>query len=279
MKEVITETLIDSLKLLPFLFITFLIIELFEHRLSKESKKVITKSGKFGPIIGSFLGIIPQCGFSVAATNLYVTRIISLGTLVAVYLSTSDEMIPILIAEQAPLNLFIKIILPKFIIGLIFGYIIDLILRKKQIKEDYSICKDDHCNCDKTILSGALKHTINIFIFILICNFIINLCLELGGMKYLETILLKDNIFAPVITSLIGLIPNCASSVVLTELFLKEAISFASLIAGLLSGAGIAILVLFRTNKNKKENFLILLTIYIIGVLSGILLELINLLI
>ena len=279
MKEVITETLIDSLKLLPFLFITFLIIELFEHRLSKKSKKVITKSGKFGPIIGSLLGIIPQCGFSVAATNLYVTRIISLGTLVAVYLSTSDEMIPILIAEQAPLNLFIKIILPKFIIGLIFGYIIDLILRKKQIKEDYSICKDDHCNCDKTILSGALKHTINIFIFILICNFIINLCLELGGMKYLETILLKDNIFAPVITSLIGLIPNCASSVVLTELFLKEAISFASLIAGLLSGAGIAILVLFRTNKNKKENFLILLTIYIIGVLSGILLELINLLI
>ena len=136
MKEVITETLIDSLKLLPFLFITFLIIELFEHRLSKKSKKAIIKSGKFGPIIGSFLGIIPQCGFSVAATNLYVTRIISLGTLVAVYLSTSDEMIPILIAEQAPLNLFIKIILLKFIIGLIFGYIIDLILRKKQIKEE-----------------------------------------------------------------------------------------------------------------------------------------------
>ena len=117
MKEVIIETLIDSFKLLPFLFITFLIIELFEHKLSKKSKKVITKSGKFGPFLGSFLGIIPQCGFSVAATNLYATRIISLGTLTSIYLSTSDEMIPILIAEQAPIELFVKIIILKFMSG------------------------------------------------------------------------------------------------------------------------------------------------------------------
>lgn len=275
MKEVIIETLIDSFKLLPFLFITFLIIELFEHKLSKKSKKVITNSGKFGPFLGSILGIFPQCGFSVAATNLYATRIISLGTLTSIYLSTSDEMIPILIAEQAPIELFVKIIILKFVIGFIFGFIIDLIIRKKE-EQDYKICKDEHCHCEEKILIASIKHTLNIFIFIVICNFVINFIMEFGGMNYLKAILLKDNIFGSFITSLIGLIPNCAGSVVLTELFLNNAISFSSLIAGLLSGAGIAILVLFKTNKNKKENFMILGLLYLIGAISGVILELIS---
>lgn len=274
MKEVIIETLIDSFKLLPFLFITFLIIELFEHKLNKKSKDIVTTSGKFGPFIGSFLGIIPQCGFSVAATNLYATRIISLGTLIAIYLSTSDEMIPILIAEHAPISLFIKIIVLKFIIGLVFGFLIDLFVRKKD-EQNYEICKDEHCHCEDKMLLAVLKHTLNIFIFIVACNFVINSIMEFGGMNYLKTILLKDNIFGPFITSLIGLIPNCAASVVLTELYLNSAISFASLIAGLLSGAGIGILVLFRTNKNKKENFMILGVVYLIGAISGVLIELI----
>lgn len=272
MKEVILETLIDSFKLLPFLFVTFLIIELFEHKLSKKSKEIVAKSGKFGPFFGSLLGIIPQCGFSVAATNFYATRIITLGTLFAVYLSTSDEMIPILIAENASVSLIIKVIIVKFIIGMVLGFIIDFIFRKKE-KENYSICQKEHCHCEKGLWKAVFKHTFSIFLFILICNFGINLIMEFGGMKYLETILLKDNILAPIITSLIGLIPNCASSVVLTELFLSDAISFASLIAGLLSGAGIALLVLFRTNKNKKENILILSSIYLIGVVCGIILE------
>lgn len=275
MKEVIIETLIDGFKLLPFLFITFLIIELFEHKLSKKSKKVITKSGKFGPFLGSFLGIIPQCGFSVAATNLYATRIISLGTLTSIYLSTSDEMIPILIAEQAPIELFVKIIILKFMIGFIFGFIIDLFIRKKD-EQDYKICKDEHCHCEEKIFLASIKHTLNIFIFIVVCNFVINFIMEFGGMNYLKAILLKDNIFGPFITSLIGLIPNCAGSVVLTELFLNNAISFASLIAGLLSGAGIALLVLFKTNKNKRENFMILGIVYIIGAISGLILEIVS---
>lgn len=274
MKEVIIETLIDSFKLLPFLFITFLIIELFEHKLSEKSKNVVSKSGKLGPFFGSLLGVIPQCGFSVAATNLYATRIISLGTLIAVYLSTSDEMIPILIAEKAPVDLFVKIILLKFIIGFICGFIIDLFIRKKE-EQNYDICEDDHCHCEEKIFLASIKHTFNIFVFIVICNFIVNSIMEFGGMHYLETILLKDNIFGPVITSLIGLIPNCASSVVLTELFLNNAISFASLIAGLLSSAGIAILVLFKINKDKKENFMILGSMYLFGVIFGIVLEII----
>lgn len=275
MKEVITETLIDSFKLLPFLFITFLVIELFEHKLSKKSKNAITNSGKFGPFIGSFLGLIPQCGFSVAVTNLYATRIITLGTLISIYLSTSDEMIPILIAEQAPIELLIKIIILKFIIGFIFGFIIDLFFKKRE-KENYSLCKEEHCHCDKKIFRASLKHTLNIFIFIVICNFIINFIMEFGGMNYLKDILLKDNILGSFITSLIGLIPNCAGSVVLTELFLNNAISFSALLAGLLSGAGIALLVLFKTNKNKKENFMILGLLYLIGAFSGVILELIS---
>lgn len=274
MLDVIYDTLIDSFKLLPFLFLTFLLIEFFEHGLDKKSKNIISKAGRFGPIIGSFLGIIPQCGFSVAATNLYVTRIISLGTLIAVYLSTSDEMIPILIAEHAPISLFVIIIVFKFIIGLIFGFIIDFIFRKRSVKEeDYTICKEEDCHCDKKVISATCKHTFNIFVFILICNFVINIVMHYEGMKYLETIFLKDNIFSSFLTGLIGLIPNCASSVVLTELFLNDAITFGSLISGLLSGAGIALLVLFKSNKSKKDSFMIVGILYSIGVFVGIVID------
>ena len=272
MKEVIIDTLIDSIKLLPFLFIAFLLIELFEHKFSKKTKNKLSKSNKFGSVVGSILGIIPQCGFSTLATNLYATRIITVGTLIAVYLSTSDEMIPILIAEKAPISLLIKILIIKLFAGMICGTIIDLIIKRKD-KENYHICEDDHCNCDEHFLKATLKHTFNIFIFILICTFIINIIMEYGGNSLLNKIFLKNNIFAPFLTSLIGLIPNCAASVVLTELYLNNAITFAALISGLLTGAGLGILVLLKTNKNKKENFSIIITIYLIGAIIGLLLE------
>ncbi len=274
MKEVILDALIDSVKLLPFLFIAFILIELFEHKFSKKTKNKLSKSSKFGPVVGSVLGIIPQCGFSVMATNLYATRIITIGTLVAVYLSTSDEMIPILIAEKAPINLLAKILLIKLFVGMICGIVIDLLIKRKE-KENYHICEDEHCDCDdEHFLKAALKHTFNIFIFILICTLIINTIMEYGGNNLLNKILLKHNIFAPFLTSLIGLIPNCAASVVLTELYLNNAITFSALISGLLTGAGIGILVLFKTNKNKKENMQILLAIYLIGSIIGLLMEL-----
>ena len=274
MKDVILDTLLDSVKLLPFLFVAFLLIELFEHKFSEKTKNRLSNSNKFGPVIGSVLGIIPQCGFSVVATNLYSTRIITLGTLIAVYLSTSDEMIPILIAEKAPVNLLIKILAIKLIIGMIFGIIIDLIIKKKEM-EDYHICEDEHCHCDDDkILIATLKHTINVFIFVFVFTFVINLIMEYGGNNLLSKLLLKDNMFAPFLTSLIGLIPNCAASVILTELFLNNAITFSSLISGLLTGAGLGLLVLFKTNKNRKESIYILLTVYTIGVIVGLLLEL-----
>ena len=274
MREVILETVVDSIKLLPFLFVAFLVIELFEHKFSKKGKKVLQKSGKFGPLFGSVLGIVPQCGFSVFATNLYVTRIISIGTLFSVYLATSDEMIPILIANQASVSLILKILIIKFILGMLFGFIIDLVVKKKEV-ENYEICHDEHCNCQNGIVLASIKHTLNIFVFIFIFTFIINMILEFKGIEYLEKLFLGGNILASFATSLIGLIPNCASSVILTELFLNSAIGFGALIGGLLTGAGVALLVLFKINKNKKENVKIILGLYLIGSLCGVLIDLV----
>lgn len=274
MEEVILDTLIDSIKMLPFLFIAFLLIELFEHKFSEKNKKRLVKSNKFGPVMGSVLGIIPQCGFSVMATNLYATRIITLGTLIAVYLSTSDEMIPILLAEKAPVTLLLKIVAIKLLIGMTFGIIIDLFIKKKP-DEDYHICEDEHCNCDdEHFIKSAIKHTLSIFIFILLCTFVINLIMEYGGSNFLNKLLLKNNIFAPFLTSLIGLIPNCAASVILTQVYLEKAITFAAFVSGLLTSAGVGLLVLFRTNTNKKENIQILLMVYLIGSIFGLILEL-----
>ena len=272
MREVILETIVDSVKLVPFLFIAFLLIELFEHKFSKKSKETLKKSGKSGPVLGSLLGIVPQCGFSVLATNLYVTRIITLGTLFSVYLATSDEMLPLLIANQAPISLIVKILGIKLFLGMLFGFVIDLVIKKKD-DLNYEICHDEHCHCKEGIVLASIKHTLNIFVFILICTFIINLVLEFLGGEYLEKVFLRDNIFGALLTSLIGLIPNCAASVVLTELFLSNAITFGALIGGLLTGAGVALLVLFKINKNKKENIKILVALYLIGAICGIIID------
>lgn len=275
MKDIIIDTLIDTLKLVPFLFIAFLLIELFEHKFSKRSIKVVESSGKYGPILGSILGIIPQCGFSVMATNLYVTRLITLGTLISIYLSTSDEMLPILISEKAEFSLIIKILLIKLFIGMLAGFIIDKIFKVKKEKKNYDICEEEHCHCKESIIISSLKHTLNIVVFILLINFILNICFNYLGQDYLSKILLKDSFFGPFISSLIGLIPNCGASVMLTELYINNAINFGSLISGLLTGSGIAIMILFKTNKNMLENLKIVGILYLIGVLSGIIIELI----
>ena len=280
MKEIILDTLIDALKLLPFLFITFLIMEYIEHKFSEKSKDKISKSGKYGPVIGSLLGAIPQCGFSVMATNLYSARIITVGTLISIYLSTSDEMLPILISNGKDANTILKILVIKIIIGMLCGFIIDFILRKNK-KDNLDIkhlCEEEHCDCDHGILKSALKHTFSIILFIVIVTFILNLMVHFLGEENIEKIFLKNSIFSPFISSLIGLIPNCASSVILTELNLSNIISLSSCIGGLLTGSGAALIVLFRVNKNKKDNIKIILMLYIIGVLSGIILSLLEML-
>ena len=287
MLEIIEDTLIDSIKLLPFLFITYLIMEYIEHKMGEKSKNAIKKSGKFGPIIGSFLGIFPQCGFSVSATNLYAGRVITLGTLIAVYLSTSDEMLPIFISEAVSPVIIIKILAIKLVIGMIAGFIIDFVvhaINKKNKKgeeeniEIENLCEHDHCHCENgSILKSALKHTINIFIFIIIITFVINILVYLIGEENISNLLLNRKILGPVIAGFIGLIPNCAASVIITNMYLENLISAGSMIAGLLTGAGVGLAVLFKTNKKLKENIKIVILLYGIVVISGMILELIGL--
>lgn len=275
MVDIIFDTLIDGIKLLPFLFIVFLILEYIEHKVSKKNKKIIEKSGKYGPFIGAILGMFPQCGFSVAATNLFSARVITFGTLIAIYLSTSDEMLPILLSNGLPITFILKIILIKVIIGMIAGFIIDCLLKNKiSLKSIHDICEEEHCDCKHSLIKSTIKHTLNIFSFIIITSFILNISIFLIGEDNLGKLLLKGNIFAPLLASLIGLIPNCASSILLSELYLSSTISFGSMMAGLLTGSGVALLVLFKTNKNVKENIFILGSIYFIGSIVGLIINL-----
>ena len=283
MLDAILDAIIDSLKLLPFLFITYLLMELLENKASEKSLRVIKKSGKFGPILGSLLGIVPQCGFSAAAASLYAGKIISIGSLIAIFLSTSDEMLPILISSAAPISLIIKILFIKLIIGIVFGVIIDIIFTKKNnsnIEDDkthiHDICEDEHCHCNEDgILRSSIKHTLHIFIYVFIIVLAITILINIIGEDSIANIMTKTNILGPFVSSLIGIIPNCASSVIITQLYLKDMITFGSLIAGLLMNSGIGMLILFRLNKNKKENFLILLILFVISIISGIIIDLI----
>ena len=279
MIDIILDTLIDSLKLLPFLFIAFLIIELIEHKLNKQTKKLVSKSGKVGPLIGSLLGLFPQCGFSVMATNLYVTRIITLGTLISIYLATSDEMLPIMLSQKIAFIEIVKLLGIKFICGIIWGFIIDLSLSKKSKKENinYEICNEDHCNChEEGVIKSTLIHTLKTLLFIMLVSFLLNILLHFIGEDNLSKLFLKNSIFGPFISSLLGLIPNCGSSIIITELYLNGAISLGSAMAGLLTGSGVALLVLFKENKDIKENVTILSLLYGLGVISGIIIELIT---
>ena len=276
MKDIIMDTLIDGLKIIPFLFIAFLIIELIEHKLSNKNKELISKTGRFGPLFGSVLGIFPQCGFSVLTTNLYVTRIVSLGTLISVYLSTSDEMLPILLSQNVSILLIFKILLIKVFIGMTSGFIIDFILRKKDSGTiDYEICHEENCHCKDHLLLSVIKHTLHITLFLIVTTFFLNLLVEYTGILDTNNII-ANNPFSILVTSLIGLIPNCGASVMITTLYVKEVISFAALISGLLTGSGVALLVLFRSNKKLSENILILSLVYFIGVIIGMVLELVS---
>ena len=193
MLDIILDTLIDSIKLLPFLFVTYLILEYLEHKTGGKAQNVIKKSGKFGPAIGSLLGIVPQCGFSAAAANFYAGRVISLGTLIAIFLSTSDEMLPILISEAAPISLIGKVILIKLLIGMVCGFIIDLFSKfnnkEKNIeKEIEHLCEHDHCDCEHGVVKSAIKHSLNIFVFIIIVSFILNLLIHFIGEDTISSI-------------------------------------------------------------------------------------------
>lgn len=285
MKEILhilEHTVIDTVKLIPFLLVAYLIMEYIEHKTTNKTKEAIKKSGRFGPLIGGILGAFPQCGFSVTATNLYSARIITIGTLFAVYLSTSDEMLPIMLSEGVSGTLILKILGIKILIGIVVGFLIDLISRRKNKKEEQEhniedICEHAHCHCEEGIWKSAIKHTINIFIFIFIISLLLNIIIEFVGEERLGGLVLNRPILGALIGGLIGLIPNCASSVLLTQLYLSGVLSLAIMIGGLLINAGVGILVLFKTNHNQKENIKIVLGLYTVGVISAIILHFVKL--
>lgn len=279
MIDIILDAIMDSVKLLPFLFVTYLMMEYIEHKTKDKTKEVVKKSGKYGPFIGSVLGIFPQCGFSVSATNLYAARVITLGTLIAVYLSTSDEMLPIFLSEAVPITTILTILGIKLTVGMIAGFVIDFVIRIRGKEEDQKIidlCEKEHCHCEHGIIKPALKHTLNIFVFILMITILINFAIYLIGEERISSFLQNQPILAPAIAGIIGLIPNCASSVILTQMYLENIISVATMISGLLVGAGVGLAVLFKMNRGIKQNIKIVALLYTIGVVAGIIIELIG---
>ena len=281
MWDAILDSLIDTVKLIPFLLITYIIMEFIEHKTSHKTKDAIKKSGHFGPLIGGILGVVPQCGFSAAASSLYSARIITLGTLIAVFLSTSDEMLPILISEAVDVRIILSILGIKLVIAVIVGFIIDLFFRKKfETSEDEpeikDLCEHEHCHFEHGIFKSALKHTINITLYIFIISLVLNIIIYFIGEDNLAHILNSTPIIGPIIASLVGLIPNCASSVIITQLYLSKVLNFATMIAGLLVNTGVGLLILFRTNKDLKENIKITVLLFAIGVIFGIIFDLIG---
>ncbi len=280
MTDVIMDTLIDAAKLLPFLFVTYLLMEYVEHKTGNKFAEALHKGGKAGPFFGGLLGVVPQCGFSAAASNLYAGRIITLGTLFAVYLSTSDEMLPILISERSEVSLILKILVIKAVIGIAVGFLTDLILRLQgKGGEDWdieSLCEREHCSCedDEGILKPALVHTMHVFLFVVVISFVLNLIVHLVGLEAVRGSFLAIPVVGELIAALIGLIPNCGASVAITHLYLEGVISAGAMLSGLLTGAGVGLLVLFRVNDHLKENLMIAGMLYLLGAVIGTILEL-----
>ena len=275
--DALTDTFIDGIKILPFLFVTYVLMEYIEHKAGSKAERFVKKSGRLGPVVGSILGVVPQCGFSAAAANFYAGRIITLGTLISIFLSTSDEMLPILISEKVSPVLIFQILGMKIVIGMIAGFVIDLILHRKGKEESEMriehMCDHEHCHCDEqNIFKSALVHTLQIFAFIVVISFAL---IAIVGEDKLGSFMTSVPALGILLSGLIGLIPNCAASVVITQLYLEGLLTMGSMMAGLLVGSGIGLLVLFRVNEDMKENLKITTMLYVIGIACGFLIDLI----
>ncbi len=279
------DALIDSIHMLPFLFFIFVFIELVEYFYSNKMKKLAEYSDRVGPLAGSLAASFPQCGFSVIASTLYTKRLITKGTLLAVYLSTSDEAIPVILSDPAKLTLVVPLLLTKIVIAIIAGYTIDFVIDKTKdtavsLKHDEEEitegCCHHHINAKRKsdLIVHPIFHTLNIFVFILIVTIGINyLVFITGGEENLGQYFLHDSIFQPIITAFVGLIPNCAASVAITVMYMKGAIGFGSVISGLCSSAGLGLLVLIKKNDSIKDTMKIILLLLFVSIFSGILLQ------
>ncbi|MGI6045322.1 MAG: putative manganese transporter [Eggerthellaceae bacterium] len=275
--DVLFDATKDTLYLIPFLFLTYLVMEWLEHKTGDKAEASIRRAGSLGPLIGSFLGIVPQCGFSAAAATLYAGRVITFGTLFSVFLVTSDEMLPIFIAEQVSPDVIIKILATKVIIGVVMGFIADGVLRVLH-KLDLSfhihvLCEQDHCHCDQEesgIFRSALRHTLQVTLFIFLITLLINGILAAVGEDALASFIGQNPILAIFGSTLVGLVPNCAASVAITQLYLDGILGPAAMMSGLLVSAGVGLLILFRNNRHLKQNLIIVALLYGTGVFWGL---------
>lgn len=349
----------DTLSLVPFLLVTYLALETLEHVAGDRVNGAIKRAGAAGPVVGSLLGIVPQCGFSAMAATLYAGRVVTLGTLVAVFLSTSDEMLPLLLAEQVPVQTMAMLLASKALIALVTGFIVDAAIRglrrnarahaairrtvlgtaanpahvncahddhtggdiidevaEAGVSADHihELCERDHCGCDDdedeherdhghnrdhghtgehehhhghghdhghshegapvlSIIRSAISHTVQVSVFIFLVTLVLVAVLETFGESAIEQFLRGNEMLAVLGSALVGLIPNCSASVVITQLYLEGALQLAPMLAGTLISAGVGYLVLFRTNRSARENAVFLIMMYVIGAGWGLILS------
>ena len=275
--DILADAALDTLKLIPFLFMTYLAMEALEHKAEGKTEEWMERAGATGPFIGALLGAFPQCGFSAAASTLYAGRVISLGTLFAVYLATSDEMLPILIAEQEPL-LIVKILGAKVIIGMVMGFIVDaamrLLARNQNHLHIHELCEQEHCDCEDGIFKSALKHTLQVTVFIFLISFVLGALIEGVGEDALGEFLASQPTLSVFASCLVGLIPNCAASVVIAQLYLEGVLGAGAMMSGLLVSAGVGLLVLVRANRPVSQTIAIIAGMLVIGVVWGFLITL-----
>lgn len=278
MFEVIEDTLIDGVKLIPFLFITYLFMEILEHKMNNNVREKIARAGRSGPIWGGILGVLPQCGFSTAAASLYSGGIITVGTLIAVFMSTSDEMLPILISRAVGAGTIFRILAVKVVIAVISGLVaeyvyIKVFLKKEREPDIHVVCEEEHCHCEDGAVVSAIKHTVKISVYIILISFVLNVITHFWGIENIKGLFSSMPVLEQMLSALIGLIPNCASSVVITEFYLDGVISAGAMMAGLLVNAGVGMLVLFRLNRHIKQNLSIVAVMYFLGVFWGIIIQ------
>lgn len=303
--HVLEHSVEDTLYLIPFLFVTYLAMEWLEHKAGDKAEEVVRRAGAAGPVVGALVGIVPQCGFSAAAATLWAGRVITLGTLFAVFLSTSDEMLPIFLAEQVAPMTILKIMGVKLIIGMVMGFVVDAAIRLARRDREklriHELCERDHCHCNGdcetceqqpelaydfehdeahehhheggSILRSALKHTVQVTVFIFVITLVLDGALELVGEDALAAFLGSNPVLSVLGSALVGLIPNCAASVVIAQLYVEGALGAGATMAGLLVSAGVGLLVLFRTNRRLRQNLIVLAGLWATGVFWGLIIS------
>ena len=300
--HVIEHSLEDTLYLVPFLFATYLLMEWIEHRTRDKAEAAVSRAGAAGPIVGAVLGIVPQCGFSAVAATLYAGRVVTLGTLFAVFLSTSDEMLPIFIAEQVPLATIAQILVAKVVVGMVMGFIVDAVLRLAKLDRRrlviHELCERDRCSCNGdcaacrerpelayghgedhehhhdhshgSILKSALIHTAQVTVFVFLVTIALNAVLEIVGEDALAAFLGVNASLSVFASALVGLVPNCAASIAIAQLYVDGVIGSGAMLSGLLVSAGVGLLVLCRANRRLKENVAVIVLLYAMGVVCGL---------